>query len=792
MEQKYVVVKRRHVEEPLRTVKLRKNLRRLLETLNLEGYVDEVVEEVISTIIERGHVGKISWRDLADIIEITLLRKGLEDPKWFEAAKLYVLTRIYKQARGSVKEIDPVDIQLTYQALKLLEFRYLLKDPYSEKVLETPKDMWIRVAKRIASVDSIYGVSRKEISYRIEAYFKLMSSLKFQPNSPTLMNAGTELGQLSACFIIPVPDDLEGIFEALKVMALVQRSGAGTGFDFSRLRPKGDIIERTGGKTSGPVSFMKIFDVATDVIKEGGKRRGANMGLLHVWHPDILEFINSKCNPLSPLLSTFNISVAVYDDFIKAVLNDEEWPLINPRECPEVLEAPRKGINLILEECKRKGVKVKYVKARMIFDNIVECAWRSGDPGIIFIDEVERHNIVPHLGVIHAVNPCGEVPALDWESCNLGSLNLLKYVIVKGDETYIDWDGLARDVRLAVRFLDSVIDVNKFPDERIEKVTKRTRKIGLGVMGLADMLVRLRIPYDSEDALYIADNLMEWIAYHGKLASIELVKEKGCFPEYPKSLLAQGKLNFEPQIPSSRIYSFSKVSSRAKKLVSLRPKTDWSKVRDLQVDIGIRNATITTIAPTGSISIIAGVNSGIEPFFALAYLRETTAGIFVEVNRLLLNDLKAYGLYSKDRILEIAKVGKVRGLKWIPEELQRIYPTAHDIPPLFHVKMQAVFQRWTDNAVSKTVNLPHTATKRDVEEVFMYAWKLKLKGITIYRDLSKPSQVIKLGIDLDKLLRRKPIRMKMDRSLALKYRIKDKELHYAPEDYAGGCPTCNI
>jgi len=789
---KYVVIKRKKLKEPLSAIKLRNNLFKILSKVGLEKYVDVIVREVLSTINERGYTREISWRDLADIIEITLLRYGIENPQWFEAAKLYVLTRIYKHAGKDPEKLDPIDEQLTYQALKLLEFRYLLKDPYLDRIIETPKEMWLRVAKSIANAEIIYGAEKHKVESIAQKYFELMSTLRFQPNSPTLMNAGTELGQLSACFIVPVPDDLASIFEALKVMALIQKSGAGTGFDFSTLRPKGDILERTGGRTSGPVSFMKIFDTATDVIKEGGKRRGANMGLLHVWHPDIFEFINSKCNPYSPLFSTFNISVAVYDDFINAVLNDEEWPLVNPRECPEILKAPRDGVLNVIEECRKRGVKIQYVNAREIFDRIVDCAWRSGDPGVVFIDEIERHNVVPHLGVIHAVNPCGEVPALDWESCNLGSINLARYVVIERDEPKIDWMKLANDVKIAVRFLDSVIDVNKFPDSRIEKATKRTRKIGLGVMGLADMLVKLKIPYDSEDALYIADHIMEWVAYNAKLASIELAEEKGPFPEYHKSLLAKGRLNFEPQIPSNEIYSSSNISGRVKKLIRERPKVEWSKVKDLQIDKGIRNATVTTIAPTGSISIIACVNSGIEPFFALAYLRETTAGVFIEINRLLLEDLKKHNLYSKDKILEIAKAGRVRGLKWVPEEIRRLYPTAHDIHPLFHVKMQAVFQRWTDNAVSKTVNLSHTATKEDVREVFLHAWRLRVKGITVYRDLSKPAQVIKLGIDLDKLLKRKPVKIKIDRSLALRYRIKDKELHYAPEDYAGGCPTCNL
>ncbi len=561
-------------------------------------------------------------------------------------------------------------VELTKNALKVLEKRYLRKDK-NGNVIETPEQMFRRVASNIAKADEKYGGDVKKTE---KEFYDMMVNLYFLPNSPTLMNAGTSIQQLSACFVLPVEDSMDKIFETLKHTALIHQSGGGTGFSFSRIRPKGDIVRSTGGIASGPISFMKVFNSATDVIKQGGRRRGANMGILHVTHPDIMEFITCKEDPKE--LTNFNISVAVTDEFMEKVRKGEDYELINPRT----------------------GKAVKKLNAAEVFNKIVEEAWKSGEPGLIFIDEINRHNPTPHIGQIEATNPCGEQPLLPYESCNLGSINLSKFV-KNGD---IDWKKLKEITWKAVHFLDNVIDMNKYPIPQIKKMTLANRKIGLGVMGFADLLIQLNIPYDSNEALEIAEKIMSFIQKEARQASVELGKERGSFPNF-KGSVYDGKYE------------------------------------------AMRNATVTTIAPTGSISIIAGCSSGIEPLFAIAFVRNVLdeEDRLYEINPYFEKIAKEMGFYSQELMKKIAdNNGSVQGIDEVPIEVQKLFVTALDISPEWHVRMQAAFQKYVDNATSKTINLPEDATVEDVRKAYMLAYELKCKGITVYRYGSRPQQVI--------------------------------------------------
>ncbi|HJX13068.1 MAG TPA: vitamin B12-dependent ribonucleotide reductase [Dehalococcoidales bacterium] len=567
---------------------------------------------------------------------------------------------------------------LTDTALHVLERRYLKKDKQG-KVIEKPEDMFRRVARAIAAAELIHD-SKASVKAIEDEFYRLMTRLEFLPNSPTLMNAGKELGQLSACFVLPVEDSMESIFDAVKYTALIHKSGGGTGFSFSRLRPEQDRVGSTGGVASGPVSFIKAFDTATDVIKQGGTRRGANMGILNIDHPDIIKFIESKQDMTS--LTNFNISVALTSDFMEAVKAGTEFGLINPRTKEETAR----------------------LNAKEVFDKIVDMAWRTGDPGIVFIDRINDDNPTPHLGKIESTNPCGEQPLLPYESCNLASINLARMVRKTGGAYEIDYPRLGQTVRTGVRFLDNVIDVNRFPLKQIEEMTKKTRKIGLGIMGFADLLVMLGIPYDSAEALQLAGDIMRFINNEAMEASAALAGERGAFPAFKGSVY---------DVPGG-------------------PK--------------VRNATRTTIAPTGTLSMIAGCSSGIEPLFALSYTKTVLDGTpFVEVNPYFEEAARHGGFYSDALMRKLAEGASLGDIKGVPDEVKRVFVTAHEITPEWHVKMQAAFQKATNNAVSKTINFPESATREDVARAYRLAYEEGLKGITIYRDHSRDAQVLTTG-----------------------------------------------
>lgn len=595
-------------------------------------------------------------------------------------------------------------INLSENGIKVLEKRYLKRDAQGNPV-ETPQDMFYRVASTLAKADLKFGKSEQSVELTTKEFYDTITNTYFMPNSPTLMNAGRELGQLAACFVLPVDDSLEDIFETIKNTALIHKSGGGTGFSFSKLRPKNDVVRSTMGVSSGPVSFMEVFNAATEAIKQGGTRRGANMGILRVDHPDILDFI--ECKSDNNKLNNFNISVAITNKFMEALKAGEDYELIHPR----TKEAVGK------------------MSAKKVFSLIVDGAWRNGEPGIVFIDKMNYDNPTPHIGEIESTNPCGEVPLLSYEACNLGSINL--GMMVNDENTGVNWDRLAKTTKMAIHFLDNVIAINNYPLPQISEMVNNNRKIGLGVMGWADMLMKLGIGYNSEEGTNLAGQVMEFIDYHSKIASIELSKERGRFN------------NFKGSIYDGKNLLYNKYKGKSAGMI-----TDemWQDLDSQIEQFGIRNATTTCIAPTGTISMIANCSGGVEPLFSLVFMRYIMDGTqMIEANETFANYAKENGFYSQELMEQIFKDGTIKHIENVPELVKKIFVTAHDVSPYWHVKMQAAFQLHTDNAVSKTVNFEEHATRQDIADAYLLAYDENLKGITVYRNNSRQFQPMNLS-----------------------------------------------
>jgi len=648
-----------------------------------DGELSKAVAEGVVSLVSQTYENKIpSVENVRDMVEEKLMQQGLA-----KTAKAFILYRQGHKKQQKTKQLFGVknDLNLGINAVKILEQRYLKKNEAGQ-VVETPSQMFWRCAKAVAAAEKKYGTKKEEINKLKNDFYNAMARGEFLPNSPALMNAGTSRQQMAACFVLPIEDSIESVFETLKITAAVHQTGGGTGFSFSRLRPGGDFIRSTGGRASGTVSFAKIFDLTAEVIKQGGRRRGANMGILNFNHPDIIEFIEAKRDKLS--LQNFNLSVAVTDDFIKKVKQNKKIKLIHPRTKKTTSE----------------------ISAREILNRVAASAWETGDPGLIFIDEINRRNPLGALGKIEAVNPCGETPLYANESCVLGSINLSKIVkdqrsIVKS-QPLIDWLRLEHLVKLGVRFLDNIIDVNAYPTKEIETATKSNRKIGLGVMGLAEMLISLGVPYDSAPALRTAGKVMKFISDTGRKFSSKLGKDRGTFSNFKKSVWYKNGFK------------------------------------------SMRNATISAIAPTGTISIIAGTSSGIEPLFAIAFVRHVMEGTeLLEVNKLFEKWAKENNLWDTNTLFHIASAGSLKNIKNIPEKIKKLFATALDISPEWHIKMQAIIQKYTDNAASKTINLPRKSSIRDIINAFFLAHRLKCKGITLYRYGTMPGQVLTLGLD---------------------------------------------
>jgi ribonucleoside-diphosphate reductase alpha chain len=615
--------------------------------------------------------------EVQDLVEKALIESGHAT-----TAKSYILYRHRKNIEREMKKAMGVtdDLKLPLNSLQVLEKRYLLKDE-NGKTIETPSQLFRRVAKHLASNEYNYGADEQMVKHYESAFFEVMTNFEFLPNSPTLMNAGTELGQLAACFILPVKDDIEQIFESVKHQAMIHKTGGGTGFCFSYLRPKGDFVKSTAGIASGPISFMSAFDNATNVIKQGGKRRGANMATMHVWHPDVEEFITMKQTP--GVMENFNVSVMADDKFMQGVESNGDYELLNPRS----------------------GQPIRKINARTLFKMIAYSAWKSAEPGLLFIDEINRKNPTP-VDPIHATNPCGEVPMPDYESCNLGSINLAKFVELdwsKSDwKKKVNWTRLRYVVRTAFQFLDNVIDMNRYPIPQIREMTLKNRRIGLGVMGFARMLFKMGIRYDSEQGYEVGEYIMKFIEDESRKMSHELGRARGSFPGFKDSPLSE--------------------------------KYD-----------ALRNSTCTSIAPTGTISMIADTSSGIEPVFALSFLKTVRAGQYYYCDEIFEQVLKVRGLYSQELMQTIMDAGSVQHIEGIPEDIKTVFRVSHDMAPDAHVLMQAAYQKNVDLAVSKTINMPAEATVEDVESVYLLAWKTGCKGITIYRDSSRHEQVLHVG-----------------------------------------------
>lgn len=627
---------------------------------------DELSRQVEHVIDRKFNERTPSVEEVQDIIETVLIDQGHS-----KTAKAYIL---YRQKHKEVREArtavlgKQTSLKISLNSLEVLKGRYLLKDP-AGNIIETPEELFRRVAENISLADQKYGGNPKDSETK---FYDEITSMRFMPASPTLMNAGAPLQQLSACFVLPIGDSIKEIFESVKATAIIHQSGGGTGFNFSKLRPRQDIVISTKGVASGPLSFIRVFDITTDVINQGGKRRGANMGILRVDHPDIMDFIVAK--EKTNVLNNFNLSVAITDKFMQAVKNDEDYELINPRT-----NKPLKRLN-----------------ARKVFDLIVLMAWKNGEPGVVFIDNINKDNPTPDLGPIESTNPCGEQPLMPYESCNLGSVNLAEFVT---KDKKVDYEELRKSCRIATHFMDNVIDMNNLPLPEIEEMTRSNRKIGIGVMGWADMLFQMKIPYNSEEAIRLAEEVMKFVDDEIRKASEELAAKRGPFPNIQKSI-------YKDKAP-------------------------------------IRNAARTTIAPTGTISMIADCSSGIEPLFSISYVKRVMGGQeLVYTNEHFVKALKDAGIYSDEIIQKVTNKASIQDVEDIPEELRKVFVTAFDISPEWHVKMQAAFQKYTNNAVSKTVNFPNDATTADVEKVYLLAYDTGCKGVTVYRDGSREGQIL--------------------------------------------------
>jgi len=668
-------------------------LKAFLAVREKDGPVVGRISQKVILSTEKLFLSKIPYvEDIQDIIITTLKDEGFGD-----VAEAY---EQYRKKRQEIREAKyfllyhDVKTIITENALKVLESRYLRKD-VNNKIIETPQQLFRRIASNIAAAEKIYepGILDEDLMKTEESFYRLIASLEFLPNSPTLMNAGTSMQQLSACFVLPIDDSIESIFEAAKVTAIIHKSGGGTGYNFGRLRPKGDFVRQTGGVSSGPISFMRVFDMVAEVVKQGGKRRGAMMGIMNIDHPDILEFITAKTE--EGILQNFNISVAITEEFMDAVKKKGKYKLINPKNNQPVNE----------------------LNASEVFNKIANLAWETGDPGVVYIERMNdaRGNPTPKLGRIESTNPCGEQPLLPNEPCNLGSINVNKFVINNKRKKEFDWEKLEKTVNEAVHFLDNVIDMNKYPLPDIENMARGNRRIGLGIMGWADALVSLEIPYNSKQALLLADKLMDFIEKESHKTSVSIAKKRGTFPNFKDSLYNH------------------KGGER------------------------LRNCAVTTIAPTGTIGIIAGCSQGIEPKFALAYVRKSRISKnendwveLIEIDKQFEEIARREGFFSEDLMKKVAEHGSVVGIKEVPLKWQKVFVTAHDLEFPDHIKMQAVFQKHVDNAVSKTINLPNKSTVEDVKKAYMLSWDTGCKGITIYRDGSKSVQVLNIGKDKKK------------------------------------------
>ena len=632
-----------------------------------------LTKQIVSDLEKHFELDKMpTVEQVQDCVEKSLIRNGKAS-----MAKAYIL---YRQKRAKIRRMATLlgvkdELKLPLNSILVLERRYLRKN-VDGIVIESTSQMFRRIAKSVAQVEKQYGKVDREVTNYENEFYRIMTNLEFLPNSPTLMNAGTMFRQLSACFVLPIEDSIESIFDTLKAAAIIHKTGGGTGFSFSRLRPTRDVVKTTGGIASGAISFAKIYDVATEVMKQGGRRRGANMGTLRVDHPEIMDFIVAK--EKEGVLKNFNISIAVTDCFMKAVEKDDYFSLVNPRN----------------------GETVDTLRARAIWNLMVMMAWKNGEPGVLFLDTINKHNPTPTFGPIESTNPCGEQPLLPYESCNLGSIDVSKFVT---DQGKIDYERLRKTVRLAVRFLDNVIDANVYTMPEIERVTKGNRKIGLGVMGFADMLIKINIRYDTKEGLETAEKLMKFITSEARRMSVELGEEKGNFPNFHGSV-------WERQFKT------------------------------------MRNATVTTIAPTGTISIISNCSQGIEPLYAIVYIREIKESLgrsLIEINHLFEKVALKEGFYDDELIKKIARRTSISEVQEIPEHIRKLFVVAHDISAEWHIRIQAAFQKYTDNAVSKTINFPNQATPDDIDEAFRLAYNLECKGITVYRHGSRERQVLR-------------------------------------------------